>query len=92
MYGILSKQRFLADKNQELSRYLLELIVVRAIVLLLGLNLADRLGILQERFGHFPFLPLFNILALILTVTIPGPMDVRPATNFSSSISRSAQT
>ena len=57
------------DKNQELSRYLLELIVVRAIVLLLGLNLADRLGILQERFGSFPFLPLFNILALMLTLT-----------------------
>ena len=57
------------DKNQELSRYLLELIVVRTIVLLLGLNLADRLGILQERFGSFPFLPFFNSFTLILTVT-----------------------
>jgi two-component system sensor histidine kinase PilS (NtrC family) len=56
------------DRNKELSRYLLELIIVRAIVLLLGLNLADRLGILQERFGSFPLLPFFNILALILTV------------------------
>jgi two-component system sensor histidine kinase PilS (NtrC family) len=55
------------DKNQELSRYLLELIAFRAIVLLLGLNLADHLGILQERFGSFPFLPLFNILALAYT-------------------------
>ncbi len=56
------------NKNQELSRYLLELIIVRTIVLLLGLNLADRLGILQDRFGSFPFLPLFNILSLTLTL------------------------
>ncbi|MBN1570094.1 MAG: PAS domain S-box protein [Acidobacteria bacterium] len=56
------------DRNKELSRYLLELIAVRAIVLLLGLNLADRLGILAERIGSFPFLHLFNLLALILTL------------------------
>jgi two-component system, NtrC family, sensor histidine kinase PilS len=56
------------DKIQELSRYLLELIAIRAIVLLLGLNLADRLGILQERFGSFPFLPFFNILTVIGTL------------------------
>ena len=57
-----------SDKKRELGRYLLELIIVRAIVLLLGLNLADRLGILQERIGSFPFLPFFNILALMLTL------------------------
>jgi|WetSurSiteA1Bulk_404760.scaffolds.fasta_scaffold03817_1 two-component system, NtrC family, sensor histidine kinase PilS len=56
------------DKNKELRWYLLELIAVRAIVLLLGLNLADRLGILAERIGTLPFLPLFNILALTLTL------------------------
>ncbi len=57
-----------SDKCRELSRYLLALVVVRAIVLLLGLNLADRLGILQEDFGSFPFLPFFNILALVETL------------------------
>jgi two-component system sensor histidine kinase PilS (NtrC family) len=56
------------NKDKELSRYLLELIIVRACVLLLGLNLADRLGILSERLGTIPFLPLFNTLALTLTL------------------------
>lgn len=51
----------------ELSRRLLELIVIRAIVLLLGLNLAYRLGLLPARFGEFPFLSFFNILAVSLT-------------------------
>lgn len=45
----------------------MELVIVRAIVLLLGLNLADRLGILQDRLGSLPFLPLFNGLTLALT-------------------------
>ncbi len=47
--------------------YLLEIIVVRALVLLLGLNLADRLGLFPERLGPFPFLLFFNILTLALT-------------------------
>jgi len=49
---------------QDLRRRLLELIVFRAIVLLLGLNLADRLALLPDRLGSFPFLSFFNILAL----------------------------
>ena len=53
---------------KDLSRYLFELIVVRVIVLLLGLNLADRLGLLPDSLGRFPFLPFFNILALTLTL------------------------
>jgi len=48
-------------------KYLLEIIVVRAIVLLLGLNLADRLGLLPEYLDSLPFLLSFNILALALT-------------------------
>ncbi len=47
--------------------YLLEVIVLRALVLLLGLNLADRLGLVPERLGPLPFLLFFNILALTLT-------------------------
>ena len=48
-------------------KYLLEIIVGRALVLLLGLNLADRLGLLPELLGPLPFLLFFNILALALT-------------------------
>lgn len=56
------------SQNKELSRYLLELIVIRLIVLLVGLNLSDRLSILPERLGSLPFLPFFNIFALTLTL------------------------
>jgi two-component system, NtrC family, sensor histidine kinase PilS len=55
-------------KNKELSRYLFELIVVRLIVLLLGLNLSKGLGILPDYLGALPFLPFFNILAPTLTL------------------------
>ena len=47
--------------------YLLEVIVLRALILLLGLNLADRLGLLPEHLGPLPFLLFFNILAPTLT-------------------------
>jgi two-component system, NtrC family, sensor histidine kinase PilS len=56
------------SKNKELSRYLFELIVVRLIVLLLGLNLANRLGLMPDHLGSLPFLPFLNILALTLTI------------------------
>ncbi len=56
------------EHNRELKRRLLELIVIRSVALLLGLNLADRLGLIQERLGSLPFLLLFNILALSLTL------------------------
>ncbi len=56
------------DGNREFSRHLLELIVIRAIVLLLALNLADRLGLLPEHLYSLPFLLFFNILALSLTL------------------------
>lgn len=56
------------DHSKELHRYLLELIVVRAVVLLIGLNLAARLGLLPKQIGSVAFLPLFNILALALTL------------------------
>ncbi len=56
------------EKDKEQQRYLLELIVVRAVVLLLSLNLAARLDLLPERIGTISFLPLFNGLALALTL------------------------
>jgi len=55
------------EKGQELSRRLLELIIVRAVVLLLGLNLADQLSFLPDRLGSFPFLPFSNLVALSVT-------------------------
>jgi two-component system sensor histidine kinase PilS (NtrC family) len=54
--------------NWELNRNLLELITGRFLVLLLGLNLADPLGLLPEQLGTLPFLPFFNILSLTLTL------------------------
>jgi len=63
--------------RQELSRRLLELIVTRAIVLLLGLNLADRLALLPESLGPFPFLAFFNIVALSVTIIVLGLWRIR---------------
>jgi two-component system, NtrC family, sensor histidine kinase PilS len=53
--------------SQELSKGLLKLILIRAGVLLLGLNLADRLSLLPAYLGQFPFLAFFNIAACSLT-------------------------
>jgi two-component system sensor histidine kinase PilS (NtrC family) len=44
------------------------IIIIRAVVLLLGLNLADRLGILPAQLGPFSFLWLFNVVALTFTL------------------------
>jgi two-component system sensor histidine kinase PilS (NtrC family) len=54
--------------SAELSRHLLTLIVIRAIVLLLGLNLADRFELLPERIGTVSFLLIFNSIVLALTL------------------------
>jgi len=56
------------DQPTEHRKYLLEIIVVRVLVLLLGLNLADRLELLPAYLGPLPFLLFFNILALTLTL------------------------
>jgi two-component system, NtrC family, sensor histidine kinase PilS len=65
--GTNNRTRFPARK-QEVSRRLLGLIVVRAVVLLLGLNLAAQLSILPDRLGPYSFLTLFNSLALFITI------------------------
>ncbi len=48
------------------------LILLRTVVFLLWLNLANRLSLLPERLGPFHFLPLFNILALALSLLCLG--------------------
>lgn len=54
---------------RDVHRSLLVLIAIRAAILLVGLNLANPLGILPPHLGPVPFLPLFNALAVILTLT-----------------------
>jgi two-component system, NtrC family, sensor histidine kinase PilS len=56
------------QNGKDLDRRLIELIVVRAIVLLLWLNLSNRLGLLPGSLGSLPFLQFFNILAISLTL------------------------
>jgi two-component system, NtrC family, sensor histidine kinase PilS len=68
IFGKSMWPRKINEQNHDLNRRLLELIIVRALALLLGLNLADRLSLLPERLGSLPFLAFFNILGLILTV------------------------
>jgi two-component system, NtrC family, sensor histidine kinase PilS len=55
-------------QNKELNRHLLEIIIIRAIVLLLGLNLADHLKLLPERLNAISFIWFFNTLALSLAL------------------------
>jgi len=64
----LNRETSLVERGAELSRHLVTLIVIRAIVLLLGLNLADRFALLPENIGSLPFLLLFNSIVLALTL------------------------
>ena len=57
-----------SEAPPELSRHLLWLIIIRAVITFLSLNLADPLGLFPPRLGPFPFAPFFNILFLTLTV------------------------
>ena len=56
-------------RSRDLHHSLLVLIALRAAILLAGLNLANPLGILPPHLGLVPFLPFFNALAVILTLT-----------------------
>jgi two-component system, NtrC family, sensor histidine kinase PilS len=56
----------------DINRFLLRLIVFRVVILSLGLNLAEPLGILPQRLGIFPFLTFFNILIVVLTLGLLG--------------------
>jgi two-component system sensor histidine kinase PilS (NtrC family) len=57
-----------SHQDIELSHNLLSIIFIRAALLLLGLNLADRLGILPAQLGPFSFLWVFNVLAVTFTL------------------------
>ncbi len=50
-----------------LRTYLPWIIGIRAVLLFIGLNLAEPLGILPSRLGRFEFLPFFNIAVTSLT-------------------------
>jgi len=65
MMPFLNTQSITQNTGQH--TYLLQIIVVRALVLLTGLNLANRLGLFPDYMGPFPFLSLFNTLVLVLT-------------------------
>jgi len=59
------------DKVREetnLNKSLPAIIAVRAAILLAGINLSDRLGLLPEFLGTFEFTPFFNILTVFLTI------------------------
>jgi two-component system sensor histidine kinase PilS (NtrC family) len=53
----------------DLHNQLLWIIAIRAMVLLLGLNVADPLGLLPARLGPFPYLATLNLFTLVLTAT-----------------------
>jgi two-component system, NtrC family, sensor histidine kinase PilS len=57
-----------SEENKELSRHLLVIIIIRAIVLLSSLNLADRINLLPQPQNAFPSLLFFNLLSLSLTL------------------------
>jgi two-component system, NtrC family, sensor histidine kinase PilS len=56
----------------DMGQFLLRLIVFRIVILSLGLNLAEPLGIFPQRLGPFPFLTFFNILIVVLTLGLLG--------------------
>jgi len=56
----------------DMDRFLLRLIALRVVILSLGLNLAEPLGILPQRLGIFPFLMFFNVLIVVLALGMLG--------------------
>jgi two-component system, NtrC family, sensor histidine kinase PilS len=60
------------ESYMDMDRFLLKLIVFRVVILSLGFNLAQPLGILPQRLGPFPFLILFNVLTIVLTLGLLG--------------------
>ena len=56
-----------AGHTGELRKQVLWLVAIRAVLLFVGLNLADPLGLLPPRLGALPFLPFLNLLTLLLT-------------------------
>ena len=61
-----------SERDQEIQRQILWLIVSRAILMLFGLNLADLLETLPRRLGSVPFVSFFNITTVVLTAAYFG--------------------
>ena len=61
-----------SERDQEIQRQILWLIVSRAILMLFGLNLADLLETLPPRLGSVPFISFFNITTVVLTAAYFG--------------------
>src|SRR5207247_790736 len=61
-----------SERDQEIQRQILWLIVSRAILMLFGLNLADLLETLPPRLGSVPFISFFNITTVLLTAAYFG--------------------
>ena len=59
-----NKLRYETDLYQSLPA----IISIRAVILLAGINLSDRLGLLPDHLGNIEFVPCFNILIVFLTI------------------------
>ena len=57
-----------AHEQADFDQSLFKVIVARAVILLVGINLSDSLGLLPDRLGYLPFTSFFNILAISLTI------------------------
>jgi two-component system, NtrC family, sensor histidine kinase PilS len=64
---IFTSGKTVFQHQHELSRKMFSIIIIRAVMLLLLLNLAGRLGLFPQDRGSIHFLTLFNCIALILT-------------------------
>ena len=58
------KLRYETDLYQSLPA----IIAIRAVILLAGINLSDRLGLLPGQLGTVEFVPFFNLLIVLLTI------------------------
>ena len=65
--GINSGGNVLRD-DDDINQSLPAIIALRAVIVLAGINLSDRLMFLPERLGNVEFVPFFNILIVFLTI------------------------
>jgi len=55
-------------RQADLDQSLIELVVARAVILFVGINLSDRLGLLADQVAGIPLMLFFNTLAVLLTI------------------------
>ena len=56
------------NEQADLDQSLFKVIVARAVILLAGIHLSDRLDLLPDRLGELPFTSFFNVLTISLTI------------------------